>query len=161
MPDHSLSIDVEAEQFKEPDEVRIKTTDRRCTKGGRMTIEILAFLLGVTTLCFVGLFPVKKEEVGVEKYIQYILCIIINTFLSFIRITYNLIACETDTEGVRKCSIVMNAVLGFVFVIWLLKLLIEIYIIPGSYTSVLILSTVSTYFIINCWNVWRLRYATD
>ena len=161
MPDHSLSIDVEAEQFKEPDEVRIKTTDRRCTKGWRMTIEISAFLLGVTTLCFVGLFPVKKEEVGVEKYIQYILCIIINTFLSFIRITYNLIACETDTEGVRKCSIVMNAVLGFVFVIWLLKLLIEMYIISGSYTSVLILSSVSTYFIINCWNVWRLRYATD
>lgn len=161
MPEQNLSIDVEAGNFEEPDEVRIKTTERRCTKGWRMTIEILAFLLGVITLCFVGLFPVKKEEVGVEKYIQYILCIIINTLLSFIRITYNLIACETDTEGVRKCSIVINAVFGFVLVIWLLKLLIEMYIIPGSYTSVLILSTVSTYFIINCWNVWRLRYATD
>tara|TARA_Y100000591_G_C21769467_1_gene664773 strand:- start:126 stop:611 length:486 start_codon:yes stop_codon:yes gene_type:complete len=161
MPDHSLSIDVEANQFEEPDEVRIKTTERRCTKGWRMIIETLAFLLGITTLCFIGLFPVNKDDVGVEKYIQYILCIIINTLLSFIRITYNLIACETDTEGVRKCSILMNAVLGFVFVIWLLKLLIEMYIISGSYTSVLILSSVSTYFIINCWNLWRLRYATD
>ena len=70
MPEQNLSIDVEAGNFEEPDEVRIKTTERRCTKGWRMTIEILAFLLGVTTLCFVGLFPVKKEEVGVEKYIQ-------------------------------------------------------------------------------------------
>ena len=160
MPDHSLSIDIEAGQLEEPDEVRIKTTERRCTKGWRMLIETSAFLLGVTTLCFVGLFPVNKDDVGVETYIQYILCIIINTLLSFIRITYNLIACETDTEGVRKCSIVMNAVLGFVFVIWLLKLLIEMYIIENSYTSVLILSSISTYFIINCWNVWRLRYAT-
>ena len=28
-----------------------------------------------------------------------------------------------------------------------------------SLTSIFIFSTISTYFIINCWNVWRLRYA--
>ena len=71
MPDHSLSIDIEAGQFEEPDEVRIKTTERRCTKGWRMLIETSAFLLGVTTLCFVGLFPVNKDDVGVEVSLQW------------------------------------------------------------------------------------------
>ncbi len=138
MPEQSLSIDVEARQFEEPDEVRIKTMDRRCTKGWRMTIETLAFLLSITTLCFVGQFPVSKNDIGIEEYFQYIICIIINTILSFSRIIYNLIACETDTEGVRKCSIVINAIIGFILIIWQLRLLMEIYVISQSYTSILI-----------------------
>lgn len=160
MPEQSLSIVIEEDSYELSDGVRIKTTERRCTKGWRITIESLAFVLGIISLSFATIQPILDINISETKITQYIICVIINVFISFCRIAYNLIACETDTEGIRKCCIILNAIIGFVMFFWQLSILINAYIIAESLTSIFIFSTISTYFIINCWNVWRLRYAT-
>lgn len=151
--------DLEQGNLSPRDAVRIKTTERRCIKACRMTIETFAFLMGIITLCLMGLIPISKETLDIERYIQSIMCIVINLIISFVRILYNLILCDTDREGDRSCCIIINSVIGFCLLIWLLEILISTYV-SYSITSLFTLFILSTYFIINCWNVYRVRYAT-
>jgi hypothetical protein len=151
--------DIEQGNLNLRDADRIKTSERRCIKVCRMTIETFAFLIGIITLCLMGIIPISKKTFDREKYIQSIMCIVINLIISFVRITYNLILCNTDREGDRSCFIIINSVIGFCLLIWLLEILISTYVLSYSITSLFILFILSTYFIINCWNVYRVKYA--
>lgn len=124
-----------------------------------MTIETFAFIMGIITLCLMGLIPISKKTLDREKYIQSIMCIVINLIISFVRITYNLILCKTDREGDRSCFIIINSVIGFCLLIWMLEILISTYVLSYSITSLFTSFILSTYLIINSWNVYRVRFA--
>jgi hypothetical protein len=151
--------DLEQGNLSLRDADRIKTSERRCIKGCRMTIETFAFIMGIITLCLMGLIPISKKTLDREKYIQSIMCIVINLIISFVRITYNLILCKTDREGDRSCFIIINSVIGFCLLIWMLEILISTYVLSYSITSLFTLFILSTYLIINSWNVYRVRFA--
>ena len=62
--------------------VKIKTPERRCIKVCRMTVETTALLLGIVTLCLMGIIPVTTIKINIEKHAQTIMCIVINLTIS-------------------------------------------------------------------------------
>lgn len=137
----------------------IKTPERRCIKLFRTINEIAIIIISVITLIYMGVLPpTGKHKRQSEEYIEVFSCIIINAVISLIRVIYN-VRCKTDTEGERRCFIIINTVLGLCLLFWLIQIVMRLYISFTVITTILQGCSLFTYIILNSCNILRIRHA--
>lgn len=139
----------------------IRTPERRCIKVFRTIIEIVLLINVVITLINMTITSFTEiADYDLNIVIELYACLTINAILSLIRVLYNIFKCEMDAEGDRKCFIIINASFGFCLLIWLITISVRFYISWYDYTTILQGISMTTYIILNAFNVLIIKDAT-